>query len=315
MKNFKVLVAGASGFVGRNLVEHLAAAGKYEIFACTDPVADLCDPDAVKRVVGEFGPDCVVNCAAVGGTRKTGYDQGASDVTAVNLRMFFNLARALPAGARMLQLGSGAEYDFRAYQPKMSEEFFDTSVPADPYGFSKYVMSKYAAGTDNITVLRIFGIYGKYEDYTFKFISNAIVKNLLGLPIVINRNVKFDYLWIGDFCAVVERFLGKKPLHTHYNITPAESTDLLSLAKIINTVGEKESEIKVLTPGMNTEYTGSNLRMLKEQRDFNFTSYENGIKQLYAYYAARLGELDLKTVKADPFLKLCKTTEGGAAKL
>jgi len=307
MKNFKVLIAGASGFVGRNLVEYLAAAGKYEVFACTDPVVDLCDPDAVKRVVGEFGPDCVVNCAAVGGTRKTGYDQGASDVTAVNLRMFFNLARALPAGARMLQLGSGAEYDFRAYQPKMSEEFFDTSVPADPYGFSKYVMSKYAANSENITMLRIFGIFGKYEDYTFKFISNAIVKNLLGLPIVINQNAVFDYLYVNDFVRAAEKFMAHKPAHSHYNLTPTESMDLLSLAALVNRAGEKKSEIRVINPGLNREYTGSNVRLLAEFPGFKFTPCAEAVKELYAYYSRNLQSLDTAAIIEDPYLKNCRT--------
>lgn len=300
----RVLITGASGFVGRNTAEHLSSTGKYEVFACTDPVADLRDPEAVRRMIGEFGPDCVINCAAVVATRKTAGDQAHDDLAATNLRMFFNIVRSLSPQARLLQLGSGAEYDNRAYQPKMREEFFDTSVPADPYGFSKYVMSRYAACAENITVLRIFGIYGKYEDYTYKFISNAIVKNLLGLPIVINRNVKFDYLWIGDFCRMVEKFMRIKPKHSHYNVTPTESANLLSLAKIVNKTGR--SAIKVLNKGFNPEYTGDNARLLKELGKFSFTSYEQGIDQLRAYYSANLKKLDLSTVKKDPYLKMCK---------
>jgi GDP-L-fucose synthase len=307
MKKLKVLVTGASGFVGRNTVEHLCAAG-HEVFACTDPVLDLRDAEAVKRVVGEFAPDCAVNCAAIVGTRKNAYDQAGTDVAAVNLRMFFNLQRALPPGARLLQLGSGAEYDCRAYKPKMAEEFFDTSVPADPYGFSKYVISKYAAQNNNVTVLRIFGVFGKYEDYTFKFISNAIVKNLLGLPIVINQNVIFDYLPVNDFGRVLERFIGHKPAHSHYNVTPTESIDLLTLAALVNRAGEKKSEVRVLNPGFNREYTGSNARFLQEFPGFKFTPYAQAVKELYAYYRENLGKLDTAAIKADPYLKNCKTT-------
>jgi len=307
MSKLRVLVTGASGFVGRNTTEYLAAAGKYEVFACTDPVADLRAPEAVARVLGEFRPDCVINCAAVVSTRKTAADPAGGDVAATNLRMFFNIVRALPAGARLLQLGSGAEYDSRAYQPKMREEFFDTSVPADPYGFSKYVMSQYAAHAENITVLRIFGIFGKYEDYTFKFISNAIVKNLLGLPITINQNVRFDYLNINDFVRMAELFIGKKPEFRHYNVTPPESSDLVSLAGLINAAADKPSEVRVLNPGMNREYSGDNTRFLSEFPGFEFTSYEQGIRALYAYYKARLGELDLSKVKEDPYLRNCRT--------
>jgi GDP-L-fucose synthase len=211
----------------------------------------------------------------------------------------------------MINLGSGAEYDKRNGCHKIPEDHFGVHVPADDYGYAKYVMSKYIEKTDNIICLRIFGLYGKDEDYTYKFISNAILKNLLGLPIVINQNARFDYLWLEDFCEIVRRFLEIKPEYAHYNITPTESVDLLSLAGMINAVSPAKSEIRVLNAGINIEYTGSNERIVKELGGFNFTSYENGVKKLYAYYASRLKELDLDTIKKDPYLKLCKRSGGG----
>ena len=310
----KILITGAGGFVGRNLSEYLPARG-YEVHAFSHKTLDLSDEYAVAEKLAAIGPAVIIHCATVGGSRKTGYDAGAADVVSKNLRMFFNLARSLKPGMRLLTMGSGAEYDKRHFLPKISEEDFDSHVPADDYGYAKYVVSKYIERTENITCLRIFGLYGRYEDYTYKFISNAIVKNLLGLPLVINQNAKFDYLWIEDFCAIVARFLEIKPAYPHYNITPGESIDLLSLAEKVNSAAAFKSAIKVLNPGMNAEYTGSNLRILKELDGFKFTSYETGIGQLYAYYASRLGELDLETIKKDPFLKMCRTSGGGADKI
>ena len=309
----KILVTGAGGFVGRNLAEYLPARG-YEVRAFTHGTLDLLDEAAVADALSSVCPDVVIHCATVGGSRKTGYDSGSAGVVSKNLRMFFNLARALKPGTRMLNMGSGAEYDKRYCLPKITENDFDKHVPADDYGYAKYVISKYIEKTDNITCLRIFGLYGKYEDYSYKFISNAIVKNLLGLPIVINQNVKFDYLWIEDFCGMVERFLEIRPAYRHYNITPAESMDLLSFAEMINSAAKLKSGIKTLNPGMNSEYSGCNRRILKELGGFSFTPCESGVKKLYAYYASRLDELDLETVKKDPFIKLCKTS-GGADKI
>ena len=310
MKKIKVFVAGASGFIGRNAAEHLAAApDRYQVFACTDPVADLRDPEAVRRVVGDFDPDCVVNCAAVVSTRKTGYQHGDTDVVAANLAMFFNLLRAKRPDARLIQLGSGAEYDLRAYKPKMPEEYFDSSVPADAYGFSKYVASRYAAAAGDVTVLRVFGLYGKYEDYTFKFISNAIVKNLLGLPITINQNTVQDFLYMGDFLRLLEKFVARKPVHAHYNLTPTESPDLLSLAALINRAGAAMTDVRVLNPGLNREYSGSNARLLAEFPGFKFTPHAEAVKELYAYYRANLAKLDLAAVKEDAYLKNCRTNK------
>lgn len=305
----KILITGAGGFAGKNLSEYFGGKDGYEVLATRHADLDLLDEGAVKKYLSANSPDLVIHCANCGGTRKSGYDLGATDVVSRNLRMFFNLARALPSSARLINLGSGAEYDKRAYEPKMSESFFDSHVPADAYGYSKYVIAKFIDNAPNMVSLRIFGLFGKYEDYTYRFISNAIVKNLLGLPIVINQNVVFDFLYVDDFCEMVSRLLQVKPTHAHYNITPTDPIDLVTLANLINAASKKPSEIKVLNPGLNTEYTGSNKRILAELGGFNFTSYEESIKQLYAYYAARLGKLDLESVKKDPFLKSCKTNK------
>lgn len=303
MKRSRVLITGASGFVGRNLSEYLGREG-LEVHAFTHRKLDLLDAAAVAAKLSSVNPGTVIHCAAFGGNRKAEYHGANTDVVSNNLRMFFNLARSLKPGMRMINMGSGAEYDKRRDLVKVREDNFDECVPADDYGYAKYVISRYIEKTDNIFCLRIFGLYGKYEDYTYKFISNAILKNLLGLPIVINQNVKFDYLWIGDFCRLVGEFLRIKPKHRHYNITPVQSADLLTLAGIVNKTGS--STIKVLKKGFNAEYTGDNSRLLKEFGKFDFTSYEEGISQLRRFYSARLKKLDLKTVEKDPYRMMCR---------
>lgn len=308
MNSKKIFITGSGGFVGRNLAEYFdQKSEKGTVFAPEKDEVDLLDSDAVKKYLNENKFDLVIHCATVGGTRKTGYDAGSSDVVSCNLRMFLNLARCLTPGMRMINMGSGAEYDHRAYTPKMKEDYFDINVPADQYGFSKYAISKYVEKTDNILSLRMFGLFGKYEDYTFKFISNAIVKNLLGLPIVINQNVSFDYLYISDFVQVIERLADHAPKYRHYNVTPTLSIDLLSIAKIINQAGGAQSEIRVVNPGFNREYTGDNARLLSEFPDLRFTAYSDAIKELYSYYKDNIGKLDLAVVKADPYIKNCRT--------
>lgn len=299
----RVLITGASGFVGRNLSEYLSDRG-FRVYSFTHRTLDLLDAAAVADKLSTVDPGTVIHCAALGGNRKAECHGANNDVVSNNLRMFFNLARSLKPGTRMISMGSGAEYDKRRDLIKIREGNFDEHIPADDYGYAKYVISKYIEKADNIFCLRIFGLYGQYEDYTYKFISNAIVKNLLGLPIVINRNVRFDYLWIGDFCRMVEKFMRIKPKHRHYNITPTQSADLLTLAGIVNKHGG--SAIKVLKKGFNAEYTGDSARIVKELGGFNFTSYEEGIDRVRAYYSANLKRLDLRTVRKDPYLKMCK---------
>jgi len=301
----KILITGAGGFVGRNLDEFLA--NKYDIIAAKRTDLDLLDENKVESIIKKEKINFIIHCASVGGSRKTGYDAGKFDVIGTNLRMFHNLARCLTSDMRMIHFGSGAEYDMRNYQPKMPESFFDTHVPADDYGYSKYLISKYIEKTDNITCLRIFGLYGRHEDYKFKFISNAIVKNLLDLPIKINQNVLFDYLYIDDLLNIFEKIINKQPKASLINLTPDESIDLYSIAEIINSTGSHKSEIILCNEGLNREYSGSNRLLLSEIDCYNFSSYCNGIKKLYNYYEFVIDKIDVNIIKQDPYLSMCKT--------
>src|SRR3569832_868553 len=138
-------------------------ASRYEVLAPPRHQMDLLDEDSVRRFLVEHRIDVVVHSATTPGHRNA---IKVSDLASRNLRMFFNLARNADRFKRMIFLGSGAIYDLRHYRPKMKEEYFDSSVPADEHGFSKYVCSKYIeqGQTNRIVDLRLFGVFGKYED-------------------------------------------------------------------------------------------------------------------------------------------------------
>ena len=151
-------------------------------------------------------------------------------------------------------------------------------------------------------------MFGKYEDYDFKFISNAIVKNLLKLPIVINQNVKFDYMYINDCVKIVEKFIANAPKHNIYNLTTGSKIDLVTIAKKINSISDFKSEVIVKNPGLGIEYSGSNSRLQKEI-DFRFTPFDNALKELFKYYSSVLSDIDRKAIEKDEYMKYCKTTK------
>ena len=160
----------------------------------------------------------------------------------------------------------------------------------------------------NIYNPAIFGLYGPGEDYTFKFISNAIIKNMIQMPIVINQNVVFDYLFLEDFLKIIDFIIENDCPNKEFNITPTESIDLVTIAEYINRCSTYKSEIIVKNPGLNYQYTGDNARLLENMgHNFTFTSYEKGIEKLYRYYEEHIEELDLETIRSDELLKLCKT--------
>ena len=168
----KILLTGSNGFIGKNLREKWE--DKYNLVAPTSMELDLRNLEKTESYLKSGKFDIVVHAANRNETRKK--ETTAYDALDGNLRMFFNLERCKNYYGKMFYFGSGAEYDRMHYVPNMSENYFGTYIPKDAYGFSKYIMSKTCESNDNIFDLRLFGVYGKYEEWERRFVSNAICK-------------------------------------------------------------------------------------------------------------------------------------------
>lgn len=298
----KIAIMGARGFVGKNLTEYLQK--KYQVFPITRDDFSLLDSEKVKSFLEQNEIDIIIHCANEGGSRKS-FDK--ADVIGNNLKMFFHLERCLNKEQKLITFGSGAQYNKQRDLDKVKEEQVGEVLPIDDYGYSKYVISKYIKDKHNIISPIIFGLFGQYEDYTFKFISNAIVKNLLKMPIEINQNVVFDYLFLDDFLDIMEQLILDDLKYNEFNITPTNSIDLIGLAELINECSEHKSEIIVKNPGLNYKYTGDNTRLLHNFPGYKFTDYKTAIHKLYDYYKSNINHLDVDSVKTDLLIKFCKT--------
>jgi GDP-L-fucose synthase len=304
-----ILITGGSGFIGHNLVEYFLAK-KYSILYPSRKELNLTDSESVEKYLKSNTIETIVHCAT---TRLDGKNY-PSNTCEMNLRMFFNLQKYKNPSTKLINLGSGSEYARAYWHKKMPEEYYDTHTPNDGHSYAKYLISKYIKQINkkDLICLRIFGIYGRYEDYRYKFISNAIVKNILKLPIVINQNVIYDYLYITDFCRIMEHFVNnnvKNVKNKIFNVCPTKSIDLITIANIINKVSGYESEIRVLNARIGVEYSGDNKKLLSEIGNFKFVSQENAIADLFKYYSGLKDTLDVAAIKKDSYLqyaeKLC----------
>lgn len=306
INKINLFITGATGFIGQNLVEYLKEKPEFTLFCPSHKELELLETEKVAQFIKNNKIDIIVNLANVGGSRKTAYDQGQTDIVYQNLRIFFNLARCLGQVKLMINIGSGAEYDRRHWQRGMGEDYFDVHVPEDAYGFSKYVCAKYTQQSSKIISLRLFGVFGKHEDYTIKFISNAILKKLFGLPIVIYQNVYFDYLYIDDLVKIIELFIRRRPKGKIYNVATGQRVSLLGLARQINRLPGKPTKIIIENPGLNTEYTANNTKLMAQFPDFAFTPLEKSLEDLYRWYRQGLDLIDPKTLIADRYHRYAK---------
>ena len=126
------------------------------------------------------------------------------------------------------------------------------------------------------------------------------------MSIIINQNVIYDYLYITDLYKIIEYFINNKTKNKIFNVTPTESIDLVTIANIINKISGNKTEIQVLNQGIGVEYSGDNKKLLSEIGNFQFTSYEAAIADLYEYYRKNKDVLNVNAVKQDCYLDYAK---------
>jgi nucleoside-diphosphate-sugar epimerase len=296
-----IFITGSNGFVGSHLKEHLQTNySQYKLFTPSSKELNLLDELAVDDYILSNNIDMIIHLANRGGGRDT---IDMKNVTEYNLRIFFNIAKHEKNVKKIISFGSGAEYGKHKPIINAKEEDYLKMQPLDEYGFYKSITSKYIEKSDKLVQLRIFGAYGEYENYRYKFISNAIVKNLLKLPIVINKNVYFDYIYIDDLVKMIDWFIHNDSKEKIYNVTTGKKIDLISLVNIVNEVSDFKSEIRVLHDGLNNEYTSNNDKVMKEIGDFRFISHKDAIMKMRDYFSHNIDNLDKETVINDLYLK------------
>lgn len=291
----KILLTGGNGFIGKNIKESYLSE-KYSIIAPTRQELDFSDDSNVAAFFKNNTFDVVIHSAAKAGHRNA---TDTSSLLLTNSRMMFNLLKHQNSWGKLLNMGSGAIYDMQNYLPKMPESYFGTHIPKDEHGYNKYIFGKLIPYLDNVYDFRIFGIFGKYEDYAIRFISNAICKSIFDLPITLRQNRKFDYLYINDLMPILEHFIENSPKEKSFNITPNSSVELLKIAELVKSISGKDIGIKVAQDGLGVEYSGDNSLLHSEIKNLNFTPIEKSVSELYDWYLSNKQNLNKDLLLTD----------------
>lgn len=128
----KVLVTGAEGMLGSDLVEAALAVG-HEVRALGRTELDVTDPDRVRNRLEIDRPDAVVNCAAW--TDVDGAEDDPAAAYRVNAEGAANLAEAAAStGARILYVSTDYVFDGTKGEPYLES---DPPAPLSAYGRSK----------------------------------------------------------------------------------------------------------------------------------------------------------------------------------
>ena len=210
----RLLVTGAGGFVGAAVAD-LAARNGHSVTAlvrnpsspravalagrCAIAVADLSDRDAVRAVLAQARPHCVIHSAweGVGGPDRAGDIQLDNIRTSVEL-----LDSAIAVGARRF-IGIGSQAEYGRHDRRIDESA--TTEPFLLYGAAKLStchLTRQRASEAGIGFawLRLFSPYGPGDNPNW-LIPSVATQILAGqTPRTSAGTQKWDYLHIAD-CA------------------------------------------------------------------------------------------------------------------
>jgi dTDP-D-glucose 4,6-dehydratase len=171
--------------------------------------------------------------------------------------------------------------------PVIGQDFSKFNFSDGNYPLGKWLIGNHIENNilDKTINLRLFGLFGEYEDFTRRFISNNVCRILSGLPISINKDMKFDYLYIKDFCAYLKKILYKKTWSSRtYNFCSGKPIRLTELAQIIKNLMGVEEMFTVNLQGENREYSGDPSKLINEFGALQTTPHERAIFEMIEFY-------------------------------
>ncbi|MCO4822895.1 MAG: NAD-dependent epimerase/dehydratase family protein, partial [Flavobacteriaceae bacterium] len=190
----RVIVTGATGFIGRALVETLfnnnyqvIAAVRYETSFLPIGVEQLLYKNICSdsEIIGQAEQlDCVIHTAARVHIMHDDSQEPLEAFRQVNVEGTLNLARqAAVKGVKRFIYISSIKVNGETTLPKKPFTAEDTNVPIDPYGLSKYEaekgLLKLSQQTDmEVVIIRPPLVYGPGVKANFSAMLNLIKKGL-----------------------------------------------------------------------------------------------------------------------------------------
>ena len=241
-----ILVLGSTGFVGSTVANQLQ--GRYCLYTPSRQELNLVDFQSVTDYFSDKIFDVVINCA--GNAESKLFPFNVSTATE-NLLIFNNLYAQRKNYHKLINIGSGAEFDRRYNIDYVNEEDIFLKTPIDHYGLSKNIVSRLIINTDNFYTLRLFGVFGKTESDT------RLLKKVLSGDHIKVTDRYFDYFYINDLIPVIDYYINHSPKYKDINVVYENKirlSDFLNQFCDLHNLSKTNIEI---SDTLDLAYTGS----------------------------------------------------------
>jgi nucleoside-diphosphate-sugar epimerase len=213
----KILITGASGFIGSNLARHFVSLGcrvhvalrkdsdlwrlKGLLKKIKPHYLDLTDKRIVQKMVSRIKPEIICHCASYGGRP---FQRDSALIARVNIAGTINLLEACAIHGFTCFINSGTSSEYGIKKAPMRES--DPLKPFSDYGRAKSSATLFCQAMAEkeklpVVTLRLFSPYGYFEDKS-RLVAYTIVSCLRKTnPELSSPDSVRDFVFIEDVIA------------------------------------------------------------------------------------------------------------------
>jgi UDP-glucose 4-epimerase len=245
----KVLITGASGFIGSFLLKQLIKEGKHEvavilrnpsnawrIHSCLKNVylikGSLDDPKSYCSQFSDFKPDVLIHLAwdGVGSKSRNEIDQWR------NASYMLELMEIAISNEINTFIGLGSQAEYGSVNAVIDEN--EATKPSTLYGVSKLSacnIGKVMAESSNIRFswLRLFSSYGPMDqpDWLIPYVINSLLRS--ESPNLTLAEQVWDFIHVADVASAISLIIEKPKAHGIFNLGSGTALPLKSIIKKI----------------------------------------------------------------------------------
>ncbi len=288
----KVLITGATGFIGKNLINNLLKDKSFEIFGLIKKrskkvirkknlnyiYSDLTKKE--KKIKIDF--DYIINLAGNIDHQNKFETFKAHYKGVKNLIKILNLKKI----KLFVQIGSCLEYGIKKSPHK--ESF--NCLPISHYGKAKLLSTKYIQKKlKKYIILRPYQIYGPYQkkDRLIPIVIDGCLRNK---EIACSDGLQFrDFLFIDDFVELIKKILKKKNnTNGIYNVGVGKPNKVKDIINLIQKKIKKGKPVFGRIPMRNEEMKFTYPNISKIKKNYNWRpkiKINEGLKKTINFYA------------------------------
>lgn len=293
----KVLVTGGTGFLGKNLMKH-----RPDWVYVSSKDCDLTKQEKVEELFVCHKPDAILHLAAnVGGIKKNVESQADfyTNNTLIDVNVL-SVANKVGINRVLSSLSTCAFPDQIKTYPFQEESLFD-GEPAKTnhsYGMTKRMLQigsnsyrdQYKRNYSTFTPSNIYGPHDHFGEESSHFVASLIDKVANSKD---GEELEFwgtgtplrQQMYVDDLCKIIPVLLEEHNTEVPIIVAPSEN---LSIREMIESLISKvDKKVMFRFNGLlDGQYRkdGSNKKLMSIIKDFEFTSFEKGVKSTYDWY-------------------------------